>query len=147
MLKRTLCLKKKKSEAPEETLVTCPRESRAGSPSHSELGGSLLFSLGDPGPSRGTPVHIGLQRVVSTGKNRCMTSQVVLVVKNLPANAGDIRAVSLIPGSGRSPGGGHSSPLLYSCLRNPMDRGAWWPTVHGVRKSQTGLKGLSSHTP
>ena len=52
-------------------------------------------------------------------------SQVVLVVKNLPANAGDIRDISLIPGSGRSPGGGHSNPLQYSCLGNPLDRGAW----------------------
>ena len=52
-------------------------------------------------------------------------SQVVLVVKNLPANAGDVRDVSSIPGSGRSPGGGHGHPLQYSCLENPMDRGAW----------------------
>ena len=50
------------------------------------------------------------------------------VVKNLPANA------SLIPGSGRSPGEGNGNPLQYSCLGNPMDRGAWWPTVHGVTK-------------
>ena len=52
------------------------------------------------------------------------TSQVVLVVKNLPANAGDARDVDLIPGSGRSPEGGQSNPLQYSCLENPMDRGA-----------------------
>ena len=52
-------------------------------------------------------------------------SQVVLVVKNLPANVGDVRDVSSIPGSGRSPGGGHGHPLQYSCLENPMDRGAW----------------------
>ena len=51
-------------------------------------------------------------------------SQVVLVVKNPSANAGDARDVSLIPGSGRSPGGGHDNPLQYSCLENPMDRGA-----------------------
>ena len=50
------------------------------------------------------------------------------MVKNLPANAGDIRDVSLIFGSGRSPGGGHGNPLQYSCLENPMDRGAWWAT-------------------
>ena len=59
------------------------------------------------------------------------------VVKNLPANAGDARDTSLIPGSGRSPGGGHGNPLQYSRLENPMDRGAWWATVHGVTKSQT----------
>ena len=59
------------------------------------------------------------------------------VEKNLPANAGD---VGLIPGSGRSPGEGNGNPLQYSCLENPMDRRAWWATVHGVTKSQTRLK-------
>ena len=66
-----------------------------------------------------------------------MVSQVVLVVKNLPASAGNARDVSLIPTSGRSSGGGHGNPLQYSCLENPMDRGARWATVHGVKKSQT----------
>ena len=61
----------------------------------------------------------------------------VLVVKNLPTNAGDVEDVSLIPGSGRSPGEGNGSPLQYSCLENSMDRGAWWATVHGVTKSWT----------
>ena len=65
------------------------------------------------------------------------TSQVVQAVKNLPTNAADLGDVGLIPGSGRSPGGGHSNPLQYSCLENPIDRGAWWPTVRGVAKSQT----------
>ena len=51
--------------------------------------------------------------------------QVALVVKNPPANVGDIRDVGLIPGLGRSPGGGHSNPLQYSCLQNPMDQEAW----------------------
>ena len=55
------------------------------------------------------------------------------MVKNLPANVGVIEDVSLTPGSGRSPGGGHGNPLQYSCLENTM--GAWW--VHGVIKSQT----------
>ena len=49
------------------------------------------------------------------------------------------------PGSGKSPGGGHGSPLQYSCLQNPMDRGPWWATVHGVTKSQTHLKQLSMY--
>ena len=61
-------------------------------------------------------------------------SQVALVVKNLLANAGDIKEVGSIPGSGRSPGGGHGNPLQYSCLENPMDREAWRATVHGVTK-------------
>ena len=65
------------------------------------------------------------------------------MAKNPCANAGD---VSLIPGSGRSLGGGHGNPLQYSCLENPMDRGAWWATVHGVTNSWTRLKQLSVHT-
>ena len=59
------------------------------------------------------------------------------MVKNLPAKAEDIRGMGSIPGLGRSPGGGNGNPLQYSCLENPMDRGAWWATVHGVAKSQT----------
>ena len=57
--------------------------------------------------------------------------------KNLPTNAGDARDMGSIPGSGRSPGGGHGNPLQYSCLENPMDRGALRATVHRVTKSQT----------
>ena len=64
-------------------------------------------------------------------------SQEVQVVKNLPANAGDIRDTSLIPGSGTSPEGGHDNPVQYSCLENPLDRGAWQATVHAIAKSQT----------
>ena len=56
------------------------------------------------------------------------------VVKNPPANLGDL---SLIPGSGRSPGEGNGNPLQYSCLENPMDRGAWWATVLGIAESDT----------
>ena len=59
------------------------------------------------------------------------------MVKNPPTNAGDIRDVGLIPGSGRSPGGGHGNPLQYSCLKNPRDREAWRATVHRVAKGQT----------
>ena len=57
------------------------------------------------------------------------------MVKNLPANAGDTRDTGLIPGLGRSPAGGNGNPLQYSCLGNPMNRGAWWATVHGVTES------------
>ena len=59
------------------------------------------------------------------------------MVKNSPANAGDARDMGLIPESERSPEIGNGNPLQYSCLENFMDRGAWWPTVHGVTKSQT----------
>ena len=62
------------------------------------------------------------------------------VVKNPPANVGD---AGLIPGLVRSPGGGNGNPLQYSCLENPMDRGAWWAIVHGVTKSWTQL---NTHT-
>ena len=61
------------------------------------------------------------------------------VVKNLSANAGDVRDMGLIPGLGRSLGKGNGNPLQYPCLENPMDRGDWWATVHGVTKSQTRL--------
>ena len=70
----------------------------------------------------------------------CWASQMVLVIKNPPVNAGAIRDLDLIPGLGRSPGRGHGNPLQYSCLENPMDKGAWWATVHGVAKSWTRLK-------
>ena len=63
-----------------------------------------------------------------------MPSQVVLVVKNLPVKAGDVRHMGLIPELGRSPGRGHGNPFQYSYLGNPMDRGASWATVHGVTK-------------
>ena len=65
------------------------------------------------------------------------------MVKNLPANGGDAGDAGSIPGLGRSPGGGYGHPLQYSCLGNPMDRGAWLATVHEVAKSQTRL---SKHT-
>ena len=71
------------------------------------------------------------------------TSQVAPVAKNPPANAGDIREAGLIPGLGRSPGGGHGNPLWYACLENPMDRGAWWTGPQG--HSGTRLKQLGRH--
>ena len=67
------------------------------------------------------------------------------MVKNLPANAGVIRVLSLILGSWRSPGGRHGHPLQHSCLENPKDRRAWQATIHRVTKSQTRLKQLSTH--
>ena len=62
------------------------------------------------------------------------------MVKKLPANAGGVRDADSIPGSERSPGGGHGNPLQYSCLENPLDRGAWQAIVHRVAKSQARLK-------
>ena len=61
------------------------------------------------------------------------------MVKNLRANAGDTGDTGSIPGSGRSPAEGNGNPLQYSCLNNPMDKGEWWATVHGVTKNQTQL--------
>ena len=65
------------------------------------------------------------------------------VGKNLPANAGDVRDSGSVLGLGRSPGGGHGNPLQCSSLENPMDRGAWWATVHGVTKGQTQLSNFT----
>ena len=70
----------------------------------------------------------------------------MLVVKNLPANDGDVEDMGLIPGLGRFSGGWHGNPVQYSFTENPADRGAWWATVHRVAKSQTRLKQLSTHT-
>ena len=61
-------------------------------------------------------------------------SQVATEAKHIPANVGDARDTGSIPGLGRSPGGGNGNPLQYSCLEDPMDRGAWWAIVHGVTK-------------
>ena len=76
-----------------------------------------------------------------TTVHKC-TSQVVPVIKKPPTN---VRDSGSIPGSGRSPGGGHGDPLQYSCLENPLDRGAWRATVHRVTQSWTRLKRLSTH--
>ena len=69
-----------------------------------------------------------------------MASQVALLVNNLYAKAGDIRNAGPIPGSERSPAGGRGTPLQYSCLRNPMDRGGWRGTVHGDPKESAMAK-------
>ena len=87
-------------------------------------------------------LHKLLRFLVTYSENSA--SQVVLVVKT-PANAEVIRDLGLIPGSGRSPGGGHGNPLQYSCLENSMDRGAWQVTVRRMAKSRTRLKQLSKH--
>ena len=79
------------------------------------------------------------KRVWGIDSNPTWASQVALLVKNLPANAGYARDVGSIPGSGRFPGGGNGNPLQYSCLENSLYRGAWWATVLGVAKGQTQL--------
>ena len=81
----------------------------------------------------------GTRHIVRLSK----ASQMAPVVKNLPANAGDITDSGSIPGSGRSPGGGHGNPLQYSCLENPVDRGAWPATLPSIANSRTRLKRLS----
>ena len=70
---------------------------------------------------------------------RTLPRKVVLVVKNVPVNEGDVRDTGSIPGLGRSPGKGNGNPVQYSCLENSMDRGAWQATVHGAAKSGTWL--------
>ena len=72
--------------------------------------------------------------------------QVVLVVKNLPANARDIRGMGLTPGLGRSPGGGYSNPLQYSCLENPMDGGSWWDTIYVAQRVRHDWSDLAHDT-
>ena len=69
------------------------------------------------------------------------------MVRNPPANAGDIRDVGLIPTLGRSPGGGHGNPLQYCCLENPLERGAWWATVQGVARVRHDLVTKSPPLP
>ena len=102
---------------------------------HSKIGHStLLFSIGWPWPC-------ALVKWCTI-----WASQVVQVVKNLPANTGDARDVGLIPELGRSPGEGNGNPLQYCYLENPMNRWAWWATVHRAAKSRTLLKQLSVHT-
>ena len=61
------------------------------------------------------------------------------MVRNLPTNTGEVKDAGSMPGLGRTPGGGHGNPLQYFCLENPMEREAWWATVYGITKSQTGL--------
>ena len=68
----------------------------------------------------------------------------MLVVKNSPPNARDVRDMGLIPGLGRSPGGGHSNPLQYLCLENPMDRGAWQATIMGSQR--VGRDSVTEHS-
>ena len=98
--------------------------------------GSLVptSSRGDTGELRWTSAHTESHR--RGGSLTSPGAQMALVVKNLPANAGDKGDPGSTPGSKRSPGEGNGNPLQYSCLGNPTDRGAWRATVHGVAKRQ-----------
>ena len=97
---------------------------------------SLVGSLG-----LGKPFLEQRQLSQNPGDSRL---QADVVVKNPLSNTGDIRDLDSVPGSGRSPGGGHGNPLQYSCLEKPTDRGAWWAAVLGVTQSQTRLKQLGT---
>ena len=87
-------------------------------------------------------VYLRSTQEINYQQGNMWASQVAQVVKNLPANAGDIRDAGSIPELGRCPRRGHGNPFQCSCLENPMDRGAWQAIVHRVAKSQTRLKQL-----
>ena len=84
-------------------------------------------------------VYLSFYNVYFLQRWKFLCIYVALVVKNLPASAGATRNMGLIPGSGRSPRGGHGNPLQYSCLENPMGKGVGWATVHRAAKSQKQL--------
>ena len=91
------------------------------------------FSFGE----RLLPMEKDVSFVICNNYDTLCVSQMVLVVKNLPANVGDSRHTGSIPRSGSSPGEGNGNPLHYSCLENPMDRGAWQTTIHGRELAMT----------
>ena len=105
----------------------------------------MIPGLGrSPGEEKGYPLQdSGLENSMDCTAHGVQSLPDGSVGKESACNAGDI---GLIPGLGRSLGGGHGNPFQYSCLENPMDRGAWRATVHAVTKSQTRLKRLSMHT-
>ena len=77
-----------------------------------------------------------MEKFTDCSQRGTRVSQVVLIVKNPSPNAGDTESACLTSGLGRFPRGGHGNPLHYSCLENPMDRGAWWATGLGITKNQ-----------
>ena len=105
-----------------------------------------------PLPSLGGLTHLGIEPGSASLQADSLLSeppekqQVALVVENICVNGGDVRGMGSISGLRRSPGGGHSNPLQYSCLENPKDRGAWRATVRGVAKSQTQMSDFHSLT-
>ena len=134
-------------------LITYPSPSCSPWPSHTVIslileGARLLITI--PASPSGLVLVTGLlpnltyityltySYAITLGLPWCLSS------KEFVCNAGDAGDTVSIPGSGRSPGGGHGNPLQYSCLENPMDREAWWATLHGVTKSWTRLKPLNT---
>ena len=106
---------------------------------HSSVLAWRIPGTGEPGGLLSMGSHRvghGLKRL-SSSSNGSVGFPGGSVLKDLPANAGDTKDVGSFPVSGRSPGGGYGNPLQYSCLGNPMDRGTWWATVHGISKSCT----------
>ena len=103
---------------------------------HSSVLAWRIAGTVEPGglPSMGSQSRTQKKRLRSSSND---ASQMALVVKNPPTNAGDIRDAGSFPGSGRSPGVGNSNPPQYSCLENSMDKGAWRATVHRVAESDT----------
>ena len=125
--------------------------------SHHNFGGEeIQFMLQNVRLSQKYNFNIYMTFAVSYSTSQCTSWQNRItkpayhlepkVVKNPPANAGDIKDGGSIPGSGRSSGRGHGKPCQYSSLENPVDRGSWKATVHSVTQSQTQLKRLSMHT-
>ena len=115
------------------------RQVQASPPPEAARSVSLSWRLTSLAPTPRSSGHDRVEKTFVFDYKLIGASQVVLEVKNPPAKAGNIRDAVSIPGSGRSPGGGISNPPQYSCRENPMDRGAWWVTVHGVTKSRARL--------
>ena len=123
-----------KVKSQSEAAQLCPTLSN---PMACSLPGSSIHGISQARVLEWGAIAFSRALLYSPIKEDCGPSQVELVVKNSPANAGDTGDVGSIPGSGRSPGGGNGS--RYLCLENPMDRGAWQAIVHGVTKSWIGL--------
>ena len=138
------------------SLTVCPASSNPlqlrtihnpGDPLHSAMWGWFLVLI-HPLPSPAQQIH---RKCVQKPqfKMKCYRTYSGLPRgtngKESVCNAGDVRDAASIPGSGTFPEGGHGNPFQDSCLENPMDRGAWWATVHRIAQSWTWLKRLSTH--
>jgi len=111
-----------------------------------KIKGPVILAASDPSVGFKTGIIIWRFFIKYVSVHTLLGASQVALVKNLPASAGDVRDVSSILGSGRSPGGGPGNPLQYSCLDNPTDGGPWQATVHRVTENWTRLKRLRTHT-